>query len=762
MTVAAAAVLRTVEGAPVPLQEVVVRARLQDLLADVEVTQSYKNAEPTAIEAVYSFPLPVEAELLDVEVTVGERVLRGQVVERRQAERRYEVAIVDGDAAMMIERPEPGLYVMNVGNLLPGAEARIAFRYALLLRRQRDQYRFLHPTTIAPRYGRWALEPHQVPESSLLVDHACRIDVEVTGLLAGASIESPSHAIDIERADGRTVVRLRESRLLMDRDFVLNLRTAAAPPAVVLQGPDIDGGQVALALLQPDAAAAVEAPPRDLKIVIDCSGSMQGESIAQARVAVRRILDALRPQDRFAVVLFGSAHLAWRPDMQPGDDATVAAAQQALAGMIANMGGTEMGAALAAAYRIPVRAQATPTLILITDGEITERESVLSGARSSRHRLLTVGVGSAVAEGLLRELAAATGGACELVAPREDMAERIVRHFRRIDSGGARLTIDWPAPARDVVGLDDPVFAGDTVAVFARLERAAAGELRYALAFPDGRNAADRATIGSPESAQADDTLARLWAARRLFELGRAIDSAADADRGRLQQEAAALALRYRLLSPWTNWLLVVPQAGEATHELPALRKVSQMLAAGWGAAGMLGAPRMAMDMPTPCGSFDAMGAGTLSSDSAPSVRRSVFARFSDLAGGDGEVFGSLHSRISRGFAADLRSLLKKQATHRRGYPVLDDLAGIAGLPPAAIVALRRLVEGGASEQAVVAAFLRLLLEGPMDASFDRPTRRLILKLCRDARVPSTLADQVRQVIRQVPGTRHLLAGSAA
>ena len=54
-------------------------------------------------------------------------------------------------------------------------------------------------------------------------------------------------------------------------------------------GADLDGGHVCLAVLHPDLPAEVEAPPRDLKIVMDCSGSMQGDSIAQARVAVARI-----------------------------------------------------------------------------------------------------------------------------------------------------------------------------------------------------------------------------------------------------------------------------------------------------------------------------------------------------------------------------------------------------------------------------------------------------------------------------------------
>src|SRR5262249_17868579 len=93
--------LCTIQGAPVPLEEVEIRAQLRDLLVEVTVAQAYRNAETVPIEAVYTFPLPLEAVLLDVEVKLDDRALHGRVVERVAAERAYEAAIDAGDAAIM-------------------------------------------------------------------------------------------------------------------------------------------------------------------------------------------------------------------------------------------------------------------------------------------------------------------------------------------------------------------------------------------------------------------------------------------------------------------------------------------------------------------------------------------------------------------------------------------------------------------------------------------------------------------------------------
>jgi Ca-activated chloride channel family protein len=148
------------------------------------------------------------------------------------------------------------------------------------------------------------------------------------------------------------------------------------------------------------------------------------------------------------------------------------------------MGGTEIGAALAAAYR-----GGPGDLLLITDGEVWNQADVMGPARRAGKRVFTVGVGSAVAEAFVRELADKTGGACELVAPREDMAERIVRHFRRMDQPRAeRVRVEWPAKARrQVPATLGAVYGGDTLHLLAWLAEPPADHATLVLTLPDGR-----------------------------------------------------------------------------------------------------------------------------------------------------------------------------------------------------------------------------------------------------------------------------------
>jgi hypothetical protein len=127
------AVLKDVRGRDVALKGVNVRARLHGLMADVEVEQIYRNPQKTNIEAIYTFPLPLGAVLLALEVEIGGKKLSGSVVEKKQAERDYEDAVTDGNSAVMLEEAGPGLYTASLGNLMAGESAVIRYRYGLLL-----------------------------------------------------------------------------------------------------------------------------------------------------------------------------------------------------------------------------------------------------------------------------------------------------------------------------------------------------------------------------------------------------------------------------------------------------------------------------------------------------------------------------------------------------------------------------------------------------------------------------------------------------
>ncbi|USF86249.1 VIT domain-containing protein [Candidatus Endoriftia persephonae] len=102
MTIATAAVLEPIGEARIALESVDVQANLRGLFADVVVTHVYRNLENVNIEAVYTFPLPLDAVLLDLSLELNGKKLRGVVQPKGEAEERYEDAIDKGDSAVVV------------------------------------------------------------------------------------------------------------------------------------------------------------------------------------------------------------------------------------------------------------------------------------------------------------------------------------------------------------------------------------------------------------------------------------------------------------------------------------------------------------------------------------------------------------------------------------------------------------------------------------------------------------------------------------
>jgi Ca-activated chloride channel family protein len=232
----------------------------------------------------------------------------------------------------------------------------------------------------------------------------------------------------------------------------------------------------------------------------------------------------------------------------------------------ADMGGTQMEQAVVSTCKeVSVPEKNAPSLLLITDDLYWNNGSLLREARESGHRIFTIGVGSAPAECLLRQLAEQTGGACEFVTPNEDMAGVIVRMFRRMRGPQTnKLSIDWGSVPIWQSPLPLSIFDGDTLHLFATF--AETPTRKPTLSW----DADGKTESASPEMITGTENrdLARLGAAQRMQTLGK--------------PEALAMALKYQLVSDQSSLFLVYLREGEdKVTELPEIHQVPQMMAKG-------------------------------------------------------------------------------------------------------------------------------------------------------------------------------------
>ena len=590
-------------GRPPVLRGVEADARLDGVLLTMTLRQRYRNESAANLEVVYTFPLPHDAVLLEFAAELGGQRRKAMVFPRAVADRTYETALAEGDLPALLETAGDGLHTANIGNLKPGEEAVLEIRTAQWLAFDDGRLRIAIPTTIAPRHGdpaRAGLQPHQVPVVSVMAHYPLALSLTLGASLADAVVVCPTHATLRDQVDGQTRVSLVPGAA-PDRDVVFTVTPPSPRGSMVVTGDDVRAGaghRVAVAAFEmprgPDRASI------RLRLLVDCSGSMSGDSIALAREAMRSVLAGLTEADEIGLSRFGSdVEHVWAAT--PCTPAALRRLQRLVDATAASMGGTELERALASLFDATTRpapgaaagvaapaAGPAPTdpeacdVLLITDGEVWDMPDIVRVAAPRGHRIFAIGVGSAPAGSALRQLVDATGGACEFVAPGEDMRDAASRMLRRMrQQPWAGLQLDWGTLTtwRSVVPAH--VFGGDTLVAMAGLS-AHAGEPRPRLVpkapcgtqFPvPSRGGSVGGSVGGAAGPGADDTLARLCASRRLRVLP--------------DSEALRLAVDYQLLTEQTHCVLVHSrsQADKALAEAE-LHRVSTMLAAGWGGMG--------------------------------------------------------------------------------------------------------------------------------------------------------------------------------
>lgn len=560
-------------GEAMSLKSVSASGQLSGLLLSMTVRQTYRNDTDNILETVYTFPLAWGAVLLGLSVEIAGKRLTGVVMERKEAEHRYEEAVSDGDSPILLEQSSDGLFTVNFGNLKPGEEMVIEYQYAQLLNYEQNRIRVSVPTTIAPRYGdaerQGGIRPHEAVDADPLVEYPLELTLTLTGDLAKGTVQSPSHSISTRCENGQLVVALARNAYL-DRDFVLTVDGLAGRSLATIAG---DGeGSVMLASFRPQITGILRTAI-GLKILIDCSGSMAGDSIHAARQALHQVLAELNPSDRFSYSRFGSGVEHAFDMLVPADDNHMRKASLSIDRTDADMGGTETEGALRSVFDLSHEDGEADGMdvLLITDGEVWNSEGIIDAARRSGHRIFAVGVGSAPAETLLRQLAEETGGACELVAPNEDMEAAIVRMFRRIRLPRANnLTVDWHTTQKWTTTLPNALFDGETVHVFAGFE--VIPQKPPILSYGVGGSGNGQVVAPVPSRSESE-VLARLAASERLKLLP---------DARRLE-----LSLQYQLVTRQTSLFLVhLRESEDKSYDLPHLQKIAHMQAAGWGGMG--------------------------------------------------------------------------------------------------------------------------------------------------------------------------------
>lgn len=568
-----------------PLKHTEVKAEISGFISRVRVTQQFENPFKEKIEAVYSFPLPQNAAVDDMTMTIGSRTVRGKILPREEAQIVYETAKNNGQVASLLDQERPNIFTQSVANILPGEQVNITISYVETLKYEAGAYEFVFPMVVGPRYipgstsmnrrkgNGFAPDTDQVPDASRITPrmipagmrsgHDISLDIQLDAGLLVDSVSSKSHLVDISRPDPRSArIKLKDKATIPNKDFILRYDVAGGSIQDALLTHRSDkGGFFTMILQPPDRVAVEDVTPKELVFVLDTSGSMEGFPIEKAKETMNLALNSLYPSDTFNLITFAGDTEILFPAPVPATKANLSKAQRFLRAR-SGSGGTEMMTAIKAALAPSDDQNHIRIVCFMTDGYVGNDMEIISEVHKHQNaRVFAFGIGESVNRFLLDKMAEAGRGEVEYVSLSDDGSAAANRFHQRVRNPLLTdISIDWNGlPVADVYPQRIPdLFSAKPISLAGRFTSAANGTIRL-----KGKVAGNEFTreipVSFPETMASHDVLPSLWARRR-------VDALMDQDYAGLQQEQmrsdlkqtiTQLGIEYRLMTQFTSFVAV-------------------------------------------------------------------------------------------------------------------------------------------------------------------------------------------------------------
>jgi Ca-activated chloride channel family protein len=521
--------------AAIPIAEERLAVTIDGQHATTTLLQTYTGDDTRRREGQYRLRPGSGSHVTGFAYWNGEAKIVGEVFERGTARAVYDQVTRRNRDPGLLEQDGEGAFSFRVFPIEPHERKRVEVTWTKWLPRHAHAVQYRAPISRAD----------------------ADIAIAITGKVK--NLRSTTHRWHVDRTAPDGSIHLRADGAANPHEISLEWDVDDpdwTPAAYVQPASGSDEGWFALALAAPTLPADAVAA-KDVTIVIDRSGSMEGDKITHARAAARDMVRALDANDRVNVISFSDEVDPLFRTPQPVDAATRARAIQFIDKLHA-AGGTDIALALTTAIAGQDANRDRPRVVVfLTDGQSDAEKAVAAaGADKGDIRLFTLGLGTDVNRPLLARLAALKRGQFMFIENpatiEADMA-RLAQHIAKPLLVDVSIDVEGPQPLRIYPRSLPDLYAEDELVVTGRLRGTGTG--RFVVR---GKLAGKQVTFAkSVDLAQAPARpwVGAMWAQARVDHLLEEL--ALNPRAAELQTEVTDLALAYNFVTPYTAFLAI-------------------------------------------------------------------------------------------------------------------------------------------------------------------------------------------------------------
>ncbi|OHT14129.1 von Willebrand factor type A domain containing protein [Tritrichomonas foetus] len=379
----------------------------RNLIARFDVEQVFEHSEAEPKEVSYVFPNDMKICIYDTTFIVGTEVIKPKLQSKETAKATYDEAVEKGHTAVFGTNIGHGLTEFKLGNLPANTECKVQLKIAFSCQLTTSSSMFLKfPLDVYSPNG----SKHCIDSTNFSLSLNCdKSQISKVSCNIPSTFSEDNCSITIDKSENAT-----------SAIFTMELKDK-------LQNSAFSIGKDCVLVISPDLEIP-ETKNNEFIFIIDCSGSMSGSSIQQARECLEIFIRSLPENSYFNIIRFGSRFQSLFESSVQYNEETAEKALELAQNMKADLGGTNIYSPLESAFKNARKSNLQRQFFIMTDGEVHNVSEILNlvTEHSKENRCYTIGIGRGADAGLVEGIATSSGGKCDFVGNSESLSNKVI------------------------------------------------------------------------------------------------------------------------------------------------------------------------------------------------------------------------------------------------------------------------------------------------------------------------------------------------
>ena len=547
---------------PVLLRSVEITATIDNAYAITEIRQTLENTINDSAEAFFNLLIPKNAFISNFSLTIGNLTYYAEVLRKDEAQERYNQSVASKKTAGLGQTRDTKRFSFAV-NLKGGQSATVALRYEHNI-----------PLFLGERRYELYLSSMDMSTEEF---HLCLTIGSAAGL-SGLKIENYEDMVEQDWENSHNLtISLEGEDFTPENDFAV-VYTEQPPPlnGTILGHYDRETGEYYFFnIFSPEKSNVGGGFSKDIVFVLDKSGSMTGEKIAQLKQAFGEIVDQLPEDDRFGIIMFDSHITVYTDELIDASEENKEDAKNYLNGISAG-GSTNLNDGLEKALGMLTYSESrAPIIVMLTDGlantgryasPVPIRENIAT-RNNIFCPIFTLGFGDNVDFEFLTALSLENYAKAQKIHIGEDASEQIVNFYETISTTLLKtIEIDYPEAAYDYFPESIPaLYEGSESIIVGKInlnDTDGSFTTSFSAYGPEGKREFN-STYSVGENDTNNSFIKRFWAYAKIFSLMDELTLRSGKERDAIISEIENLSIEAHFVTPYTSLYLEIEEGSE-------------------------------------------------------------------------------------------------------------------------------------------------------------------------------------------------------